>query len=97
VNIALIGGWLPILVEGIAAVILVVAIGWRSRRWRLLWVPVAALAGVGLAGAAYWFIDYEALADDPAPVSLWLWIAVTGLAVVAAGAGHRSVPAQPNR
>jgi S-formylglutathione hydrolase FrmB len=89
VNVALVGGWLPILVEGIAALILVVAIGWRSRRWRLLWVPVAALAGAGLAVAVYWFVDYEALAEGAAPVVLWLWIALTGLAVVVAIAGWR--------
>jgi S-formylglutathione hydrolase FrmB len=89
VNIALIGGWLPILVEGIAATILVAAIGWRTRRWRRLWVPVAALAGMGLAGAAYWFVDYEALAEGAAPVVLWLWIALTGAAVVVAIAGWR--------
>lgn len=88
-NIALIGGWLPILVEVIAAVILVAAIGWRSRRWRRLWVPVAALAGMGLAGAVYWFVDYEALAEGSAPVVLWLWIALTGAAVVVAIAGWR--------
>jgi S-formylglutathione hydrolase FrmB len=89
VNTALIGGWLPILIEVLAAALLVVAIGWRSTRWRLLWVPAAALAGVGLAGAAYWIVDYEALADGALPVMLWVWIALTGLTVFVAVAGWR--------
>jgi S-formylglutathione hydrolase FrmB len=93
VNTALVGGWLPIVLEVLAAVVLVVAIGWRSRNWRVTWVPAAALAGVSLAGAAYWFVSYEALADGaPLPVALWVWVALTGLAVVVAAAGWRRAP-----
>jgi S-formylglutathione hydrolase FrmB len=89
VNPALINGWLPIAVQVVAAVVLAVAIGWRSRRWRSRWVPLAAAVGVALAAGAYWFVDYQALAEDPAPVVLWLWIGLTGLAVVVAMAGWR--------
>jgi S-formylglutathione hydrolase FrmB len=89
VNTALIGGWLPLLIDVLAAVILVVAIGWRSTRWRQLWVPAAALTGIGLAGAAYWVVAFEALADGALPVMLWVWIALTGLAAFVAAAGWR--------
>jgi S-formylglutathione hydrolase FrmB len=82
-------GWLPILVQVIAAVVLVVAVGWRTRKWRLTWLPVALVVGVALIGAAYWFITYEDLAGDPAPLLLWLWIGLTGLAAVVAVAGWR--------
>jgi S-formylglutathione hydrolase FrmB len=78
-HISLMHGWVPVSVQVIAAVVLVLAIGWRSRRWRLLWVPVAALVGVGVASGAHWLIDSDGLAGDPAPYRLWIWIALTGL------------------
>ena len=39
-SLSLIHGWLPAAVQAITAVVLVGAIGWRSRRWRVLWLPV---------------------------------------------------------
>ncbi|HXY64530.1 MAG TPA: hypothetical protein VEI45_09325 [Mycobacterium sp.] len=32
-------GWLPTTIEMAAAALVLVAIGWLSRRWRLLWLP----------------------------------------------------------
>ena len=63
-------------VQIIAGIVLVAAIGWRNRRWRLVWLPWAALVGVALAVAAYWYIASQGLSDDtnPAPYSLWIWI-----------------------
>ena len=72
-------GWLPISIQAVAALVLVLAVGWRSRRWRLLWVPVAALVGVGVAIGTHWVIASDGLAGDPAPHQLWIWIALTGL------------------
>jgi S-formylglutathione hydrolase FrmB len=89
VNLPLTVGWLPVAVQVMSAVVLVAALGWRSKKWLLLWVPIAAMAGLALVVAAYWFIRDRALADDRAPVALWLWIALTGLAVVVAIAGWR--------
>jgi S-formylglutathione hydrolase FrmB len=91
VDVSLIRGWLPIVVQVIAGIVLVVGIGWRTGRWRTRLLPVAAVVGVALAAAVYGFIDYEALAGDPAPVVLWLWIAATGVAVVVAIAGWRGI------
>lgn len=88
-ELSLTRGWLPILVQVIAAVVLVAAVGWRSRKWRSRWVPLAAVVGIALACAAYWLVGYLALSDDPAPVVLWPWIALTGLAVAVAAAGWR--------
>ena len=48
-HISLMHGWVPAALQVLAAVTLVVAVGWRSRRWRLLWVPAAALFGIALA------------------------------------------------
>jgi S-formylglutathione hydrolase FrmB len=89
VDVSLTRGWLPIVVQVIAAVVLVAAIGWRSRTWRLKWLPVAAAVGVAFAGAAYWLVAYLALADDPAPVLLWSWLGLTGAAITVAATGWR--------
>jgi S-formylglutathione hydrolase FrmB len=89
VNVALTVGWLPVVIQVLSTAILLVGLGWRSRRWRFRWVPVAAVTGVALAAAAYWFVDFEALAEDRAPIVLWLWISLTGIAIVVAVAGWR--------
>lgn len=87
VNLALTNGWLPVVIQAVAAVILATGLAWRSKSWVLRWTPIAVLVGATLAGAAYWFVRDQALADDRAPVALWLWIALTGVAVVVAIAG----------
>ncbi|CAN5293183.1 alpha/beta hydrolase family protein [soil metagenome] len=74
-------GWIPITIQVAAMLILLLAIGWRSRRWRLLWVPVAAVAGIAITLGAHWYIDSDGLAGDPAPTQLWVWSALSGLAV----------------
>jgi S-formylglutathione hydrolase FrmB len=88
---SLIHGWVPVTVQVIAAVVLVLAIGWRSRRWRVISVPVALVAGVALTAALFWFIKDQGLADDPAPVGLWVWITLTGLAAMVVVLGWRDV------
>ena len=49
----------------IAASVLVLAIGWGSHRWRMLWVPVSVLLGVAAAGGTYWYSDWAGLARPP--------------------------------
>ncbi|MGE0221271.1 alpha/beta hydrolase-fold protein [Mycolicibacterium sp.] len=75
-------GWLPAAVQILAVVALVSAIGWRTRRWRLVWLPWSALIGVVLAALAYLYIASAGIADDsnPAPHGMWIWIALSGLA-----------------
>ena len=89
---SLIHGWMPATVQVITAVVLVLAIGRRSRRWRVISVPVAFFIGVALTGAVFWFIEDQGLADDPAPLGLWVWITSTGLAAVVVVLGWRDVP-----
>lgn len=89
-HISLMHGWVPVTVQMLAAATLVLAVGWRSRRWRLAAVPAAALAGVLLAFAANWAIAANGLSGEPAPPRLWLWIALTGFAIVVASLGWRS-------
>jgi S-formylglutathione hydrolase FrmB len=87
---SLMHGWVPAVVQAVAAVLLLAAIGRRSRRWRLLWLPVAAVLGAALAGLSYWYIQNRGLADDPAPHLLWWWIAGTGAAAAVLFLGWRA-------
>ena len=84
-------GWIPITAQVVAALVLIAAIGWRNRRWRLVWLPWAALVGVGLALAAYWYIASQGMSDDinPAPHALWIWIGLSGIAAGVLIAGWR--------
>ncbi len=84
-------GWLPIAAQVVAGVLLIAAIGWRNRRWRLVWLPLAAMVGVTVAMAAYSYIASQGLSDhtNPAPHSLWIWIGLFGVAVGVLIAGWR--------
>src|SRR5581483_995788 len=86
---SLMHGWVPGTVQAVAVTVLLLAIGWRSRRWRLLWLPAAAAVGAGLAAWAHWYITADGLADDPAPRLLWWWIACTGAALAIVVVGWR--------
>jgi S-formylglutathione hydrolase FrmB len=86
---SLLGGWVPVGVEILAIVILIVAIGWRTRRWRLVWVPVSAAIGMTAALGARTYMNSEGLASDPAPFKLWVWTAVCGASVAVAALGFR--------
>ena len=48
-HLSLIHGWLPAAAQLVAASALVCAIGWRSPRWRVVWVPVMLVGGVAVA------------------------------------------------
>jgi S-formylglutathione hydrolase FrmB len=87
---SLMHGWVPVLVQAVTAVLLVLAIGWRSRNWRALWVPVAVAFGIAVAASAHWYIDNHGLTDEPAPHALWLWIALTGTAAAVMFLGWQS-------
>ena len=89
-HISLMHGWIPAAVQVLAGVTLILAIGWRTRRWRLIAVPAAALFGIALAWLAHWNITSEGLAGDPAPRQLWVWLSLTGLALGVAVLGWRS-------
>ncbi|MBI3225645.1 MAG: esterase family protein [Mycolicibacterium cosmeticum] len=89
-GLSLLRGWLPIVIQLVTAAILIAATGWRTRRWRLLWLPLAVLVGVAAAAWANWFIDSQGMADDPAPDELWVWIGLSGLAIGVAVFGFTS-------
>ncbi|MBW0014417.1 alpha/beta hydrolase-fold protein [Mycobacterium sp.] len=78
---SLLHGWLPAAVQALTLLVAVAGIGWRRRRWRG-WTILAALAiAAGVTALSYRYITSIGLAGDPAPPSLWLWIATSGIAV----------------
>ncbi len=87
---SLMHGWVPTTVQVVTAIALALAVGWRSRRWRTLWLPVAALLGGAGAYGARWYIVDRGLSGEPAPSALWLWIALTGMAAAVLILGWRS-------
>ncbi|MGV0814830.1 alpha/beta hydrolase-fold protein [Mycolicibacterium boenickei] len=88
-HLSLMHGWVPTSVQVITALVLVAAIGRHTRRWSLIWLPVAAVVGGILVAGTHWYIESEGLAGNPAPRSLWVWIGLTGVAVVVLIAGWR--------
>jgi S-formylglutathione hydrolase FrmB len=85
-------GWLPVTVQVIAALALIAAISRRSGRWQLRWLPWAGIVGAAAAASVYWFIATEGLSDNPAPRSLWIWIALSGFAAAILLTGWRRAP-----
>jgi S-formylglutathione hydrolase FrmB len=90
-GLSLLQGWLPLTLQVTAIVVLVLAIGFRTRRWWLVWLPVALVLGLAVAAWAHWFVDSQGMAGDPAPDSLWIWTGLTGFAVGVAVLGWRGV------
>jgi S-formylglutathione hydrolase FrmB len=87
---SLMHGWVPITVQVTTAIVLALAAGWRSRRWRLVWLPTAAMTGGVTACATHWYIVDRGLSEEPAPSALWLWIALTGMAAAGLILGWQS-------
>ena len=77
--------------QAAAITVLLLAIGWRSRRWRTLWLPLAVVVGVATAAVVRWYIDSQGLAGDPPPRGLSVWVALTGVAIGVLLLGWRRV------
>ncbi|WKG05520.1 alpha/beta hydrolase family protein [Mycolicibacterium sp. HK-90] len=80
-RISLIHGWLPLVVQLAAALLLGTAVGRRSPRWRLRILPALVAAAAVLAGISYRYVDSIGLAGNAGPPELWAWAALTALAV----------------
>ncbi|MDT5149989.1 MAG: hypothetical protein QOI01_1722 [Mycobacterium sp.] len=89
-HLSLMHGWIPIGVQVLTATALMWAIGWRGRRWRMLWLPVAVATGALMALGARWCIASAAIAGGAPPASLWIWVGFGGLAVAILVLGWRS-------
>ncbi len=89
-HVSLMHGWLPIAAQALAAALLILAIGWRNRRWRTVSLPIAAAVGLALTAVTYWSIFANGLSGEPAPQPLWIWVTLTGFAAGVAVLGWRS-------
>jgi S-formylglutathione hydrolase FrmB len=87
---SLMHGWIPATIQIGTAVVLTLAVGWRSRRWRVVWLPLAAAVGGAAAYLTHWYIVDRGLSDEPAPPALWVWIALSGMAAAVLIVGWRS-------
>jgi S-formylglutathione hydrolase FrmB len=87
---SLMHGWIPVTVQVLTAIVLALAAGWRSRRWRTVYLPVAGLVGGVTVCWTHWYIRDRGLSEEPAPATLWLWIALTGMAAAVLLLGWRS-------
>jgi S-formylglutathione hydrolase FrmB len=88
-DLSLVHGWPPIAMQAVVALVLVLAVGWRSRRWWTVWMPVAVVVGVTAALVVRWYIVHQGWTGDPPPFLLWLWIGLTGLAIAVLLLGWR--------
>jgi S-formylglutathione hydrolase FrmB len=86
---SLMHGWIPTTIQVTTAIVLTLGIGWRARRWRMIWLPAAGLVGGGAAYATHWYIVDRSLSDEPAPTTLWVWVALTGMAAAVLVLGWR--------
>ncbi len=85
---SLMHGWVPIIVQVVTGVALLLAVGWRTRTWRLRWLPIAALAGGAVAYGTRAYVSR--LSTEPGPVALWAWAGLAGMAVTVLLLGWRS-------
>lgn len=90
-GISLLNGWLPLTLQVIAAIALIAATGWRSRRWRLQWLPVAGAAGILLIAAVWWFLDRQGWGHEM-PWGMWVWVGFAGLAAAVSVLGWPGSP-----
>src|SRR5258705_9800333 len=88
-TIPLTHGWIPVAAQLVTAALLVAATGWRSPRWRLLWLPVALATGIAVTVAVNWYVADEGVADAPIAIPLSIWIALAGFAAAVAVLGWR--------
>lgn len=86
-NVSLLGGWFPAMLDVLALGALAAAIGWRSREWRLRALPLIAGLALLLTMLAAYPGAKAVGVTDPLPFSVWLWfgLAVAALIVLAAG------------
>lgn len=83
------GGWIPLIAQLLAAVLVLSVLMRRSVRWLSICVPAALALGALLAAGAGWYIADQKLADDALPLLFWGWITLLGAACVLAVLGWR--------
>ena len=86
---SLTGGWLPVFLQGTALTVLLVALGWRTHRWRTRWVPIALLVGVAIAVLISLFVRYQGWSTGVISPGATFWQFTSGVAVAVAILGWR--------
>jgi S-formylglutathione hydrolase FrmB len=87
-GLSLLTGWLPLALQVAATLVLVAVVVRRApRRWWLLWLPGAVVAGAGVALLVRYRVTADGLIEGPAPLGPWIWTAVTAAAAVLAVVG----------
>ncbi|MTE15399.1 alpha/beta hydrolase [Nocardia aurantiaca] len=88
-RVSLLDGWFPWALRIASAILVVLATGWRDRRWRARWLPITAgAAAVGAFGA--WVAVPAMLAlTEPVPTEAWIWLAVLLFAALTLIVGWR--------
>lgn len=71
-GISLLHGWLPLTIELAVVAVVLIVIGWRTKRWRLLWVPAAVVVAVLVALAAREYVNDQYAAEAFADALPWL-------------------------
>ncbi|MGZ0147649.1 alpha/beta hydrolase [Kribbella sp. WER1] len=87
---SLLRGWFPVAVQVVAAGVLLVAVGWRDRRWRLRVLPIIVAVTVLLAVLAAYPGATAVRQVDPVPFSVWFWLGATVGALLVLVVGWRS-------
>jgi Na+-translocating ferredoxin:NAD+ oxidoreductase RnfD subunit len=82
---SLIAGWLPTAISILGLLGGLYLIGSRSRRWWIRDVPVALLAGVGVAAVSAALVTWLRPFPDAVPMRMLVWLAAP------------SVPPQPQQ
>jgi S-formylglutathione hydrolase FrmB len=90
-GLSLLHGWLPLTVQIVVALVVLAAIGWRARRWFLIWLPVSVLIGLGVMFGVMTYFTNQGVLTDPAPSLLWVWITVTAAMIVVVVVGWRGI------
>lgn len=74
--VSMLHGWFPWTLRIVAAIVVVLATGWRDGRWRTRWVPLAAGTAVVTAVVSALAVPAVMALVDPVPIEVWVWVAV---------------------
>jgi len=92
-GLSLLTGWLPVAIQVVAVLVMLAVVVRRApRRWYLLWLPAAAVTGAVVALLVRGRVAAQGLTDDPAPLALWIWLAVATAATLVAVVGWPGGP-----
>ena len=75
-RVSLLDGWFPEALRIATAMVVLLAVGWRNRRWRTRWLPTVAATAVTGAIAAWLAVPAALALADPLPPETWIWLAV---------------------